>query len=239
MTRKGTLILGGASAIFAALQWVVIEAVVAAAWANPSYNYAVNYISDLGTTACGADFDGRELCSPLSPLMNTSFATQGILFALAAILLSRLLTGRGRVFVVVLGVLQAVGMVLVAIFHGQAGGPSAGLLIHISGAGVAILAANVMAIFIGLRSGRLGAPLWYRIVSIALGAGGIASELVQGAFPAIGGALERGGVYSYLLWQAITGIAIIFLALRDRTWGMPAVDREQVSAAPDMRGAVG
>jgi hypothetical membrane protein len=230
MARRWTLILGGAFAIFAAFQWVVIEAVVAAAWTNPSYNYAVNYISDLGTTACGGDFDGRVLCSPLNPLMNTSFATQGILFAVAAVLLSQVLTGRGRVSVVILGLLQAAGMVLVAIFHGQAGGPSAGLLIHIGGAAIAILAANVMAIFIGLRSGRLGAPLWYWILSIALGAGGIASELVQGAFPAIGGAPERGGVYSYLIWQAITGVAVIVHMLRKRSFEARAVPRERVSA---------
>ncbi|MCU1527993.1 MAG: hypothetical protein JWP75_1756 [Frondihabitans sp.] len=230
MTRKWTLVLGSAIAVFAALQWVVIEAVVAAAWTNPSYSYAVNYISDLGTTTCGANFGGRVLCSPLSPLMNTAFATQGILFAVAAILLSQVMTGRGRVFVVILGLLQAAGMVLVAIFHGQAGGPSAGLMLHIGGAGVAILAANLIAIFVGLRSGRLGASLWYRILSVTLGAGGIVSELVQGAFPAIGGALERGGVYSYLAWQAVTGIAIIVLTLRKKNIGMRTVAPEPVSA---------
>lgn len=209
MASKKSSTIGGAIAIFAALQWVVLEAVVAAAWSNPAYDYAVNYISDLGTTVCGGDFQGRELCSPLNPLMNASFASQGVLFAIAAILLSRLLAGRGRAVVVVLGVLHGVGMVMVGLFHGEASGPSIGLILHIAGAGVAILAANVLAIFVGIRSGRIGAPLWYRILSIALGAGGIASELVQGAVPAIGGALERGGVYSFLLWQAITGILVI------------------------------
>jgi len=204
--------IGGALAILAALQWIVIEAIVAAAWTNPAYSYAVNYISDLGTTVCGGDFQGRVLCSPLNPLMNGSFAAQGILFAIAAILLAPLLSGRGRAVVTVLGILNGVGLVLVALFHGESTGPSAGLIIHIAGAGVAILAANVLAIFVGIRSGRLGAPLSYRIVSIALGAGGIVSELFQGAFPEIGGALERGGVYSFLIWQAVTGVVVILAA---------------------------
>lgn len=215
--------IGGLLALVAAVQWVVIEAVVAAAWTNPTYSYLVNYISDLGTTICGGDFQGRVLCSPLNPLMNTSFAVQGVLFAIAAILLSGLLAGRGRIAVIVLGLLHGIGMVLVGLFHGESTGPSAGLIIHIAGAGVAILAANVLAIIVGIRSPGIGAPVWYRIMSIVLGAGGIVSELFQGAFPPIAGALERGGVYSFLLWQAVTGIAIIVLARRS---GSRAVESE-------------
>ena len=40
--------------VLAGLQYLVTEAIAALAWKTPTYNYAYNFISDLGATACPA-----------------------------------------------------------------------------------------------------------------------------------------------------------------------------------------
>jgi hypothetical protein len=39
--------------ILAGLQYLATEAITALAWKTPPYNYAYNFISDLGETTCG------------------------------------------------------------------------------------------------------------------------------------------------------------------------------------------
>ena len=60
------------------------EAITAAAWKSPSYGYADNWISDLGSATAGV-FQGRELDSPLHVVMNSGFIIPGILFGLISI----------------------------------------------------------------------------------------------------------------------------------------------------------
>lgn len=212
MTRRDkttrTSVAGAVVLVVSAVQWVVAEAVTAAAWTDPPYSYASNYISDLGVTVCGMRFQGREICSPLHPLMNASFAVEGILFALGVVLLSRLATGRARRLFVTLAVAHGVAMVLVGVFHGSADGPSVGLAVHVAAAAVGILCANLVAITAGaLRS--LGLPPAYRVFSIAVGSLGLLSEVFVGAAASTAGVFERGGVYSWLLWSLVTGVLLL------------------------------
>lgn len=205
MPRSTGAVLAGAVVLMVnALQWVIAEAVTAAAWTDPAYSYATNYISDLGVPQCGTQFQGRDLCSPLHSLMNTSFALEGILFAVAVALLARMVEGRTRHVVTALAVAHGVGMVLVGIFHGSADGSGPGLALHVTGAGIGIVCANTVAIIAGsLRSLQL--PTAYRVFSIAVGVLGLLSEGIVGMSASTAGVFERGGVYSWLLWSTVTG----------------------------------
>jgi hypothetical membrane protein len=208
MSRRVWLLLGSIVLVVNAVQWVVAEAVTAAAWTDPSYSYATNFISDLGVPDCGTQFQGRAICSPLHPLMNASFIAQGILFALGVVLLSRLAEGRRRRILVALAGTHGVAFVLVGLFHGSPDGPDSGLVIHIAAAGVGILCANTVAILAGATRG-LGLPMAYRRFSIAVGVLGIASEALVNLSADTAGLFERGGVYSWLLWGLVTGVLLV------------------------------
>ena len=78
----------GAWAVLSVVQYFVAEAAVIGAWAGPEpYDRRTGFISDLGAVHCGV-FDGRNVCSPLHPLMNASFVVQGLGMLLGALLLS-------------------------------------------------------------------------------------------------------------------------------------------------------
>ncbi|MFF3987593.1 DUF998 domain-containing protein [Streptomyces sp. NPDC001601] len=209
MSRSKWLPVGAVVLIVNALQWVIAEGVTAAAWNDPPYSYARNYISDLGVPDCGANFQGRDICSPSHTLMNTSFALQGILFAAGVLLVALpLVEGRARRVVTSLAVAHAVGFVMVALFHGSSEGADYSLVLHVVGAGIGILCANTLAIMTGASWGlgrRLGLPKPYRVFSVAVGSLGLLSELLTGVSTSAAGAFERGGVYSWLLWSAVTG----------------------------------
>ncbi|WP_329547580.1 DUF998 domain-containing protein [Streptomyces sp. NBC_01356] len=208
MSRRVWLPLGAVVLVVNAVQWVVAEAISAAAWTDPPYSYATNYISDLGVPDCGTQFQGREICSPAHQLMNTSFMLEGILFATGVLLLAGLVKGRARRVVVALAVAHGVGMVLVGLFHGSGDGASTGLAIHVAGAAVGILCANTLAIMAGsLRS--LGLPPAYRVFSITVGTLGLLSEALVGMSESTAGVFERGGVYSWLLWSVGTGALLL------------------------------
>ena len=223
MTRRALVLLGAIVLIVNTVQWLVAEGVAAAAWDNPPYSYATNYISDLGVPDCGTQFQGRDICSPLHGVMNGSFIAQGVLFAVGVVLLSRLVTGRVRRIVVALAVLNGVGFVLVGLFHGSADGPSAGLVIHVAAAAVGILCANTLAIMAGSLRG-LGLPAAYRRFSVAVGVLGLLSEALTGVSARTAGLFERGGVYSWLLWGLVTGALVLARQLR----GAPVVQNVAV-----------
>ncbi|MFJ2902748.1 DUF998 domain-containing protein [Streptomyces sp. NPDC087212] len=212
MTRRSRLRLGALVLVVNAVQWVVAEAITAAAWTDPPYSYVRNYISDLGVSDCGTQFQGRVLCSPDHTLMNVSFIAEGVLFALGIVLLARLVEGRVRRVVIALALAHAVGLVLVGLFHGSANGPQAGLALHVGGAAVGIICANTLVIMAGSLRG-LGASKAYRVFSVTVGVLGLVSEALTGVSASTAGAFERGGVYSWLLWSTVTGVLLL---VRDR-----------------------
>jgi hypothetical membrane protein len=206
-------LVGAVVLVVNAVQWVVAEAVVAAAWARPPYSYASNYISDLGVADCGTRFQGREICSPLHSTMNGSFMLEGVLFATGVVLLAGLFGRRARRVVVALALAHGVGLVLVGLFHGSAGGPSGGLVVHVAGAAVGILCANTIVIIAGSVRGH-GLPAAYRSFSITVGVLGIVSEALVSVSAGTAGLFERGGVYSWLLWSLVTGALLLVRELR-------------------------
>ncbi|RJQ75646.1 DUF998 domain-containing protein [Pseudonocardiaceae bacterium YIM PH 21723] len=199
--------LGAVILIINALQWMIIEAISAGAWKNPPYSYATNYISDLGVPDCGSQFQGRELCSPMHTLMNTSFMLEGVLFGAGVVLVARLVSGRARRVLMTLAIAHGVGMIVVGIFHGSPDGPSFGLALHVGGAGVGILCANAIAILAG-SSGSLLPHLAYRVFSVVIGVLGIVGVVLVGVSESTAGIFERASVYSWLLWSVVTGVLL-------------------------------
>lgn len=99
--------------------YLAAEAITAAAWKSPTYSYAYNWISDLGSVTKGV-FQVRELDSPLHAVMNSGFIAQGLLFGIGTLLLSRTITGRTRSFTAVMGVVIAIGWATwVALWNGS------------------------------------------------------------------------------------------------------------------------
>src|SRR3954467_538492 len=107
--------------------YVALEAVAAAAF--PGYDYATNFISDLGRPD-----------SPLSALMNTGFVVQGTAFLAGAVLLSRSAGRRGLDVFTGCAAAKAVGNAVVASV--PSGTPGIAWL-HVAGAVVAIVGGNV------------------------------------------------------------------------------------------------
>jgi hypothetical membrane protein len=179
----------------AALSWLSGAAVYLvcegiSAVGKPGYRYAVNYISDLGTSA----------------VMNAGFMVHGLLFLLGALLVTRgqpALGGIGRSFVAAAAA-NAVGNILLGTFPSAAPGTVA---LHLSGAALAILGGNIAIIIAGAGGRRLGAPRGYARASAVLGVIGIACAVTLLVVP--NGAIERGSVYPIILWELMTGVAIL------------------------------
>jgi len=213
--------------------YLVAEAISAAAWKSPTYSYAYNWISDLGSASTGV-FQGRELDSPLHAVMNTGFIAQGILFGIATVLLSRTITGRLRAFTAVMGVVIAFGYGLVGTFHGSLQAQQNGTLpLHFTGATIAILGANILALLLGLYWRKATDTRLIGIVSIITGAVGLAAAiLLVATFSAHvpSGLIERTSVYTIVLWEV--AVAVGLLRSRTRT-NTPA----QVATAPETASA--
>jgi hypothetical membrane protein len=73
--------------------YIAAEAISSIARKNPTYRYADNWISELGSTTQGV-FQGRPINSPLHNVMNAGFILQGVLFAAGTVFLSRSMTGK-------------------------------------------------------------------------------------------------------------------------------------------------
>ncbi|MGI4858954.1 MAG: hypothetical protein ACRYHA_18945, partial [Janthinobacterium lividum] len=77
MTHGAWTRAGALAFLLAGVQYLLAETVSAAAWVAPRYDYARNYISDLGVADCGEVFHGRLICSPRHALMNGAFVVEG------------------------------------------------------------------------------------------------------------------------------------------------------------------
>ena len=203
-------ILTAVLAAFAPIVFLVSEAISAIGWTAGNYDYGHNFISDLGTTVCGSVFGGREMCSPLHGVMNFGFVAMGLGVAATVALLATRLSRGLRITVTVLGCAIAVGMILVAVFHGGVESEANGLIaLHALGAAVAIALGNTLAIITGSKQRALGFERWYRSLGIALGVIGLIGLvlLVSGATfldPAI---FERISVYAIFAWLLATSVA--------------------------------
>jgi hypothetical membrane protein len=192
--------------------YLAAEAITAAAWKSPTYSYAYNWISDLGSVTKGV-FQGRELDSPLHDVMNSGFIAQGLLFGIATVLLSRTITGRFRSFTAVMGVVIAIGYGLVGTFHGSLQAQQDGTLpLHFTGAALAIIGANLLALLLGIHWRRASGTRSIGVVSIIVGALGlVAATVLCLTFSAHvpSGLIERSSVYTIVLWEVAVAVALL------------------------------
>ena len=190
MTRNPRLrVLGGLALAAAPVVYVVTEAIAAAAWTNPPYSHAEDYVSDLGVTGPRETFLKHDIYSPLAPGMNAGFIADGLLALLAA------------------------GITLVGVFHGSRLSQQAGTLVfHFLGAPVAIIAGNAITILAGTGAAALGLSPRLRWPLIILGIAGITALAVEiliiGGLPHFpAGIFERLAVYAVLASQLTLGLA--------------------------------
>ena len=200
MSRAGHLRVAAVIWLLGACIYLVCEAIAAAGF--DGYSYISDYISDLGG----------------SSVMNVgAFMVHGTLLLLGAVvLLTGVLThGHPKSWVgwcfIVAAATNAVGNILVGTFPSD----SAHAHWHGVGAGMAIIGGNVAAIISGIGGGAVGASPALRRACIGLGAFGLvclAALVVDGArdsrlFEV--GLLERGAVYSIIVWELMVGLALL------------------------------
>lgn len=205
---------GAALLVLAGLQYVVLEAVTAAAWRTPTYDYAVDFISDLGNPVAGDVFDGRVVNSPLHLVMDTAFVAQGVLFIAAFTLLGVAVTGRLRTVLLTLAIVHGVGVILVGFFHESSAALTNGVIVvHSVGAAATILAGNVIAIVVGAAGRRWSTPSWLRVANVAIGILGLAAFVLLQAdnslYHSAGGVPERIAVYTILAFEVLAGATVL------------------------------
>jgi hypothetical membrane protein len=213
-----------------AVQYLTLEGVAAAAWSSPPYDYVSNYISDLGVPVAQV-YDGRVVESPLAWVMNTGFVLDGVLFALAAVLLvsrgAALFTGLPRWLFLAFALLHGAGSVLVGLFDETVPGS-----LHLAGAFLSIVFGNLAVLTAGLSWRRLGLPRWFAAASIVLPVAGLLSEAVlfTAHDPRFDGLWERGGVYSITVWELLFA-AVLLATLPAAARSRPPERSDQASVA--------
>jgi len=216
MTSLKTKTVAAIAILLAGVVYLITEFTVAKAWINPAYDWANNFVPDLGNSAHGL-YLKRNVNSPLYTLMDAAFVFEAVLFGGAAILFSRLFEGKTRKTMVVFGVIHIICLSLFGIFH-QApvvSGNYARLLTNVVNGGVGILAGNAIVIVAGSQWKRLSLPSWYGWLSIIINAVSIILVFVLfGNDKVPGGIRERISIYSFVYWQVITGLILL---LKNRT----------------------
>lgn len=181
-------IVAGSLFGFAAAQYLVVEAAVAAVF--DGYSYLRDTVSDLGVPGT----------SDAYAAMNVAFGVSAGSVLIAGICSAGAL-GRRRVPYLAAIAAYSVGTALVATVH--AGDGSA----HVIGAVLAIGAGNVIALVVG--TGVPACPRWYRSGSVALGIAGCAAAacLIAGIGPV--GLAERSAIYTFTGWEILTAVALL------------------------------
>ncbi|MCU1406800.1 MAG: hypothetical protein JWQ43_3103 [Glaciihabitans sp.] len=208
--RRPTSRTAGLLLVIGPAVFLLAEAISALAWRTPTYNYAYNFVSDLGTDVCGDIFDGRVMCSPLHAVMNTGFITFGVLFLVGVIATAPRLPWPTRIITVALGLVVGVCLTLVALVHGDSANQANGsLAIHGAAAQYAVESANLVGIILGLSYRRLGVGLARGLGCVVLGIVGILCFRLLYSGIVAAAILERGAVYAIFAWMLIVGIVLL------------------------------
>ena len=209
MRRKQSFVVrqpfAGSVAWLLAIQYFVVQVVVASRW-MPPYSWRQNSISDLAATSCG-QFDDRYVCSPLHGLMNVSLILLGLSMAIGSVLMYQQLR-RSRVGFSLMAV-AGIGAILVGLFPENTIYP-----MHLLGADLAFVLSNIALIIFGLR---LRLPRWFRWYSIASGTVALVALFLflshMDLFLGIGG-MERVVAYPQTIWLIV--FALYMLKKRDQ-----------------------
>lgn len=208
--------VAGVLLIVAAILWFCLEALAASRF-RPRYSYAHNYISDLGVPDPGT-FEGRAMDSPLSAVANFMFLSQGILFLIAAILLTRAIApSTSRRAFLLLAVGYAIGFTLIATFHGSEQAAANGTAkFHVLGGAIAAISGNVALVVAGRYLRKFQGHNIFGVFTMAAGVVGILSLVLlmidrsSTSFNLLpDGTWERGGCYPILLWEFVTGVLLL------------------------------
>ncbi len=196
----------GALGWFSTAQFFVLETVAQQAWELP-YSRKVNYISDLGARTCGV-YDGRDVCSPLYAVMNTSFLLTG-----AGMLLGSALLTAENTWARILSALAGLGVITVGLVPEDLGSP-----LHAGGAGVYFVGGNLALIVIGWswRKHRAAAA-----TLITLGSVGLAAVLLLVTKNDFG--LGEGGMERLAGYPISAGFALVGAATLRRLWARATV----------------
>jgi hypothetical membrane protein len=194
--------LAGPIAWLSSIQFFVVQVIVASAWKQPSYSWRLNAISDLGATGCGP-FDDRDVCSPLSGLMNTSLILLGLCMAVGSVLLYQQFAKSPVGFSLM--AISGLGAVLVGIFP-----EDTVFWAHVTGQDLAFLCGNVALIVLGLN---LDLPRWLRWFSVASGLVALAGLFLflshHRFFLELGG-MERVVAYPLTIWLIVFGAHVLW-----------------------------
>src|SRR5689334_22802423 len=124
----------GGLAWVSALQFFVVQVVVARAW-PASFDIGARSISDLGATNCGAHPVASMSCSPWRAVMNVSFVAIGCTCAVGAVLArGAFVPGVRRPLAILLFCVAGVGVLIVGLFPENTVGA-----LHVLGAAVNFL----------------------------------------------------------------------------------------------------
>lgn len=175
-----------------ALWYLVAEAISARAY--PGYDYARNYISDLGRPT-----------SPLSTVMNAGFIVQGALFAAAATTLYRATPqAKLRGTFLILAICYGAGMVLVGTFHsGPQSADSSVAAVHTAGAVMALAGGNAALLVGGTSTLQSTLYSWSCRVIAVLGGTGLAALVLLAA--------SQAGLnvpFSEAVWERVSAYTI-------------------------------
>lgn len=198
----------GALAWVLAVQFLVVQAVVAQQWPT-QFSLADDVISALGNTSpCGQSADGAPLfCSPWHAVMNVSFILIGITMSIGAILTpTAFAPGLRRTTAIGLFLLGGVGVVLVGLYP-----ENESELVHAAGAAANFLGANLALILYGLAIPSASRRSGFKMFSVALGVVGLAATVlfVEGRYLGIGlGGMERVAIYPITIWQIVAGLIL-------------------------------
>ncbi|WP_152401648.1 DUF998 domain-containing protein [Paenibacillus cellulositrophicus] len=192
--------------ILAGVVYLLCEAITAYAWSNPSYQYAINYISDLGIPVV-TQYMGRTINSPLYFVMNFGFFANGILFAIAYFMIMNTLPSKRKIIGLALTAIYAIGITMVGMFPGYDwwGEPFHGI-----GAMLAIVGGNLSILCGGLMSHRMFPQKWVSTLSVIFCIIGIISFALfiginNNMYAAV---FERMSVYTIMVWCIIFGLFV-------------------------------
>ncbi len=204
--------------------YLLFEVIAATAWVDPPYDWARNYISDLGFSDC-ATVNDRRICSPLHPLMNAGFLVQGTVFTIGSVLVVRMIVGPGILRKVVTGLMVTSGVAtaLVGVFHQSLALSAAGLnWLHVTSATLAIGAGDVGIVVLGVCALRSAQWRLYGAAVLAIGIVGVVAAVLLAADADLGigiGAVERVAVYPLNTWTVGTAVGLLVKSIRDaRRW---------------------
>lgn len=239
MSSRRRAVTGAVLLIIAAVVFWGAETLTASAWSHPGYSFRWDAISDLGNPVPHDFMFGHVVNSRRYFVMNFGFAVAGVLYASAVVVLYRLFLGRAGIAILITGTLEAVGLLVVSEFHQQSVN-AVEMGVHWVGAFL-ILVGSVTVVLVGAFSAHLGAPTWYRYLSVIVGVGIFVSFITLVTVPPVAavigaGAVERVAMWGGLCWQIITGIMLIVGSTRNRPAASSRVPAPSGTAAdPSLR----